>query len=376
MKLTPEENLVLLLSQPFPSEKALHAVAGLFKKTGGEVDQAEIDRLLALCQTGALFYRNIRHTAWNRGDRQEQYKFTYAAHLSVAESQLRETQAILEALKNNGIEAIQLKGPIAAEILLGDPGLYWSADIDLLVRPEDVEKALSLLAGQGYQKTSSRDVRDEMAGSYHITVSKGTYHIELHWNLVMRYFTADPGYWWEDVREIDYRGKKILQLSHERFLLYLVFRLFARGFLPLKNFVFPLALVSGQDIGLDWDKCMRYARELKMERLARFSFSLMHDAFFIDIPAPVLGQRVAGYGLLKHTVLEGLFEPRINTHLRMVMFLLLLASPFDILKVLLRRVFPSPAEVRLRYNIPAGSLKLLPYYLLNPLLMLFRKTPR
>ena len=58
------------------------------------------------------------------------------------------------------------------------------------------------------------------------------------------------------------------------------------------------------------------------------------------------------------------------------MFLTLLDSPFDIFKVILRRIFPTPAEVRLRYNIPRGSLKILPYYLLNPFIMLFKKTTR
>ncbi|NJD55700.1 MAG: nucleotidyltransferase family protein [Nitrospirae bacterium] len=352
MKLTPEEHLVLLLSHPFPSERALHAVAGLFAKTGGKSDPAEIDRLLALCQTGPLLYRNIRQTPWNRDDRQEQYKFTYIAHLSSAEARLRETLAVLEGLGSNGIKAIPLKGPIAAELLLGDPGLYRSSDIDLLVRPEDVEKALASLAGQGYARTSPLGLKDEMAGSYHTTVSKETFHIELHWNLVMRYFDADPGFWWDDAQETDYRGRKILQLSHEKFLLYLVFRLFSKGFLPLKFFILALGIISNQNTALDWDRFMRYAQELKMERLAIFTRDLVRDIFLMDIPGQFPHRSIFGHGLLKNMVLEGLFEPRINTHIRMALFLSLLDSPAAILGALLRRLFPTPAEVRLRYTSP------------------------
>jgi len=70
------------------------------------------------------------------------------------------------------------------------------------------------------------------------------------------------------------------------------------------------------------------------------------------------------------------FEPRTNTHLRMIMFLTLLNTPVDIIRVLLRRLFPTLDEIRLRYNLSSGSLKFLPYYLFNPLIMLFKKTRR
>jgi hypothetical protein len=60
----------------------------------------------------------------------------------------------------------------------------------------------------------------------------------------------------------------------------------------------------------------------------------------------------------------------------MAILLTLLDSPVDIFRVLLRRIFSTPAEIRLRYNIPRGSLKILPYYLLNPFIMLFKKTSR
>ncbi len=259
MSLSSEERLVLLLSQPFPSEKTLHAASDLFTETDGRIYLAEIDRLLHLYQTAPLFYRNVRETAWSCREMLERYKHIYLAGLSIAEVQIRETLAVVAGLGNEEIRTIPLKGPIAAELLFGDPALYRSSDIDLLVRPKNIEKALVVLAALGFKKTSSIDLKDEMTGSYHITVSKGAFHIELHWNLVMRYFSADPGYWWGDAEEIEYRGQRILQLSHEKLLLYLSFRLFSKGFLPLRYFMLPLGLISGQDVAFDWDKFMTYA---------------------------------------------------------------------------------------------------------------------
>jgi len=376
MKLSPEKNLVLLLSQPFPSEEALQTAANLFTKIGRRIDLAALDRLLNLCQTAPLFYRNAVDTTWENSEMLEKYKRIYFTGLSFSEGHVRETLAVLARLGNSGINAIPLKGPIAAELLLGDPALYRSSDIDLLVKPEDIDKTLAVLDAGGYRRTSSIDIKDELKGSYHITVSKDIFHLELHWNLVMRYFSADPDYWWKDVKEIEYRGQKIFQLSHEKLLLYLVFRLFSKGFLPLKYFIFPLGLVSRHDVVFDWNKFMRYSRELKMERLANFTANLLHDIFFAEIPETVRDKKIAGYSIIKSKVIAAFFTARINSHLRMIMLLILLDSPIDIFKVLIRRIIPPMAELRLRYNIPRGSVKILPYYLLNPLIMLFRKTER
>lgn len=376
MSLSSEERLVLLLSQPFPSEKTLHAASDLFTETDERIDLTEIDRLLSLCQTAPLFYRNAGITALASNELLEKYKRVYFAGFSFAEAQIRETLTVLSELGNDRIEAIPLKGPIGAELILGDPGLYRSSDIDLLVKPENIKRALVVLDSQGYIRSSSIDLKDEMTGSYHITVSKDMFHVELHWNLVMRYFSADPDYWWGDVKEIEYRGQKILQLSHEKLLLYLVFRLFSKGFLPLRYFMLALGVVSRQDVGFDWDKFMQCSRKLKMERLANFTANLLHDIFLTEIPEPVRRSRIIGYDILKSKVIAGFFKARGNSHLRMVMFLILLDSPVDICRVLLRRIFPTQAEIRIRYSIPSGSLKILPYYLLNPFLMLVKRTRR
>ncbi len=111
-----------------------------------------------------------------------------------------------------------------------------------------------------------------------------------------------------------------------------------------------------------------------MQRLANFTANLLRDIFPAEIPEAARRSRSVGYDVLNNKVMTGLSEPRINTHLRMVMFLILLDSPVDIFRVLLRRIFPTSAEIRLRYNLPHGSLKILPYYLFNPFLMILRKT--
>ncbi len=49
---------------------------------------------------------------------------------------------------------------------------------------------------------------------------------------------------------------------------------------------------------------------------------------------------------------------------------------FEMVRDTHREILSVPAEIRLRYHIPPRSFKILPYYLLNPFLMLVKKALR
>jgi len=87
----------------------------------------------------------------------------------------------------NGIELIALKGIYLSEWLYQDIGLRQMSDIDLLVKPEDGEKALDVLAGMGYQSNgedeSDSDVKYGEVVHYTPLVLNGVaieVHIKLH----------------------------------------------------------------------------------------------------------------------------------------------------------------------------------------------------
>jgi len=61
------------------------------------------------------------------------------------------TLGVVEALRRRDVPSVVLKGPSLGDRLYGDPSLRPSGDIDLLVAPEDFERALSALAEHGYE---------------------------------------------------------------------------------------------------------------------------------------------------------------------------------------------------------------------------------
>ncbi|MDP2157737.1 MAG: hypothetical protein Q8K68_08530, partial [Nitrospirota bacterium] len=93
-------------------------------------------------------------------------------------------------------------------------------------------------------------------------------------------------------------------------------------------------------------------------------------------PIEKITGKIIGYQFIKRLILKELFSKEQRPYLRMLVYLSLLDSPVDICKVVIKKVLPSPAEIRLRYNLPHNSLKILPYYLFNPFIMMFKSVKR
>ena len=91
-----------------------------------------------------------------------------------------------------------------------------------------------------------------------------------------------------------------------------------------------------------------------------------------DIPASISKNRSKKYGLFKYSVFSGIFSGIKRKHLRMMVYTLIVINPVIWSKVFLGRIFPSTGELRLRYDLPPESRKVYLYYLLNPILLLFK----
>jgi hypothetical protein len=111
------------------------------------------------------------------------------AHLQRCErrslTQYALTAAICSTLEQAGVAAVPLKGPLLAECLYGDPALRESNDIDLLVAPEDLERAVLLTSRHlGYEPPADA-VREDGRPllHYHLPHRQGAPAVELHWRL-------------------------------------------------------------------------------------------------------------------------------------------------------------------------------------------------
>jgi hypothetical protein len=96
----------------------------------------------------------------------------------------RQIQEVVDALEAAGIESALLKGPALARTVYPDPALRQSVDIDIIVRPEDVLAAETVLEGLGY-RCPIKGFRFSQHQYNHDTFEppvRGE-RIELHWTL-------------------------------------------------------------------------------------------------------------------------------------------------------------------------------------------------
>jgi len=101
---------------------------------------------------------------------------------------------LIGLLAQAGVEALPYKGPVMAEALYGDAGLRQSVDLDLLVRPPDVERAMAALTAAGLRQASCIGVSLERLLASECEVAfdgpDPSYAVDLHWRLGPRFAHA------------------------------------------------------------------------------------------------------------------------------------------------------------------------------------------
>lgn len=367
--LSPEEVLVLILSRPRLSREAIDLCNEIIKKG---INPVAFLRYCDIARTSPLVYRNIRSFALS-DDLKERLKARYIGSLRHNLLLKDETKGIVSALNRKGIKAIPLKGPVVSELIFKDVALYPGSDIDLLVRPSELDGAREIITDFGYRIAEGFFERDYRDTNYHLPpYVKDGFYVELHWNLTMRYFHSLPDFWWEDTEEIDIDGDRFLCLSPERYILYAVFRLFSHAFYPLKFHVLVAGLIDHYCERIDWDVLFSGARGIRMERLVGLTLSIMRDFFGLDVPSGSKGEGILKRRI-KDMILSVLFKDEPALTRRMIIYSYLHDNLLGYFSVLARRLFPSGAEIRSRYGIEPGSKRLLFYYLLNPFYLFFGK---
>ncbi|MEJ2697187.1 MAG: nucleotidyltransferase family protein [Candidatus Sulfobium sp.] len=369
--LDAEEKACISLSSPNPAPTKLEQVEHSIS-SGKSFD---FRKLLALAGNNGVLpflYRNLAGSSAIPPEILESLRHAYLATARSNVLNAEETLRIIRSLRMAGIDAIPLKGSIASETLFGDPGLYLATDIDILVRLADLGEAKDVLLKDGYECDEAGE-RDLLSSHYHLNFHRGGNHVELHWNLAKRYLDVPPAFWWEDTRTAEYNGRSLTTLSPERYLLYAIFRLFDHGFTPLKFLVFISALLDACGHEINYPKLIFLAGKLKMKRLTLFTLRILNEIYGSVPPEFEKLQKMTGYEVLRKRILKGLVDSENRIHLNMVLYMFLLDSPAEVVRILVRRVFPSVGEIRLRYSLSGRPGKIVLYYLLNPMLLATRK---
>lgn len=371
--LSPEMTIVLLMARLNPSDDIIERVEMMLHEPLNRIDFDNVFRLASEGGVSGLLYNNFNKLNSVPKGFLKRLENCYFQTVRNNVLHLRETIRVLKLLGNEGIEVLPLKGSIAADVIFGNSGLYPTSDIDILIRRADIDRAEEVLQRNGFTKTCDLKKKDLINVSYHVCYGNDKYVVEVHWNLVVRYFEADPDFWWKDIIAIRHEGIEITLLSAERYLLYAIFRLFSHTFRPLRYSVFVSALISAHGRKIDWQKLIACSESLKMKRLTLFSLRFMREVHGNEIPTSMEISKIWGFDFIKQLIVVGFFAGAEVSNLRMLSYIFLLDTPLSIIRVILRRIFPSMGEIRLRYGLPHNSKIVCIYYIMNPVLLLLKK---
>ena len=103
---------------------------------------------------------------------------------------LAEGRRLTGLLADAGVTAVVIKGPALSDRLFGAPGLRDHADIDLVVRPEDAQRAMDVVGGCGYEGEVIAADSPVLRGPCENAFRKGGAvpgMVEVHWRLYPRH---------------------------------------------------------------------------------------------------------------------------------------------------------------------------------------------
>src|ERR1041385_702120 len=111
---------------------------------------------------------------------------------------MNELASITHSFQSDGVESFPFKGPVLGLMAYDDPGLRQSVDLDIVVRPTDVDKAWECLTTRGYRLTRTLDLRQTqflISRQHNLQFARdeGRLLVELHWRIAPKLFARGFG---------------------------------------------------------------------------------------------------------------------------------------------------------------------------------------
>jgi Uncharacterised nucleotidyltransferase len=283
-----EEQLLLACSQSSMDGEAILGARAILAQG---IDWTRLLKMSDRLKVLLLVTYNLRRHLSDVLPRAEMGRINRIVARSVAHSlfALRQIDDLLLLLNAEGISAIPFKGPVFAGAFYGNVGLRESEDIDLLVSPQDAQKASSLLISVGYQPEFRLSSLQERAlirfcNSHTFSNEEKETSVDLHWGLVPVFFPVEIEEVWSHCQQVNVEGRAYNTLSGEDYFLYL----FSHGLQhdwEVLSLVCDVAEALRANDSLNWDYILRNASEAQKEHILFLGPVLAAD--LLQAPAPL-----------------------------------------------------------------------------------------
>jgi len=286
--------LLQLLGRPRP-ERSLTLQA-----TASQVDWRRLFRITPPDLTAYLGYKINEHGFVGQGPAELLREAGHARRAAAARwLRLRfELQNLVREFTQNEVEFVILKGAVLAFMAYPDSSLRSVSDVDLLVRPESLAKALKLIKDAGFKCPKRFEfanpliVKDFVVPGEEISLpleKPGTQALlEVHTQLESAepWFPVPTAKVWEHVEKADWNDLYIPVLDAHEFLFHLVLHLsrghfFSLGLRPLLDIHLWVELQAKR---LDWDWIRGESVGRGYRDWMYLTLKMVRDSFATEIP--------------------------------------------------------------------------------------------
>lgn len=203
-----------------------------------------------------------------------------------------ELVVVLDLFRKAGLDPLAIKGPVSAALCYGDLGLRTFGDVDVLIAPHEVDRAMQVLKARGYapQLTLPRGFDRELVRVGHERLFRhpdGVRLVDLHWYLMQPgySFTPDDASIFARRSSVRLGATAVTTLGLEPTLLFLLLHGIKHDWSHLGWLCDVAELIRRQ--ALDWDGILAWSAPSGRRRLIDVGLSLSHSVLEAPVPATV-----------------------------------------------------------------------------------------
>jgi hypothetical protein len=248
------------------------------------VDWNELLSLVDYHGVQALVYESLNKYATTIVSNEVLHKLKARKIRIIARSlqQTAELVNLIELFGSQDIDLIPLKGVTLSIQLYGDPCTRSSSDIDILIKPENLDRVFGLLEKEGFQSglhgtvLSAKQLNYIRNNLYHMEYShagKGL-TLEVHWNLGSLWLPAHVNNVWNALTHMTWMGTRITNLDDDTLLLFLCDHGSRHRFCSLK-WLSDVARILSSERPQGWSELFRLADSLDLKH------TLTHTALMV-----------------------------------------------------------------------------------------------
>jgi len=204
--------------------------------------------------------------------------------------QAAELVRLIKLFDGQGIDVIPLKGVFLSHQIYSDMGMRSSADLDILVNTEHVDRAEQILAAEGYNcdcKGIELTVRQKQHVRTHIhhfdlVHSNSGLHVELHWNFGP-WLPGQLAAILSHTTRREWQGVSFNCLDDDATLLLLCDHGARQEWLKLK-WLGDVACLLLSERSTGWETLLALAHKVDLQRILAHSALLVHWIYGVPLP--------------------------------------------------------------------------------------------